>query len=160
MRSGHAYWHGACNWSLATADGFEESTGSGGRSKTGEVRLQMIDFSANQPVNKRARIDSFGMRSSPGTGPTRSAEGKESETVEKCTGIIKKVLTDEEVEQLRDLFAIVKRDGPRGDLVGVVDLTESPECAACPFRLSWGYTTYCENPDKLGDTRPGPETQP
>ena len=77
--------------------------------------------------------------------------------MEECKGIIKKVLTDEEVAQLKDLFSIVKRDGPKSDLLGVVDLTESPECAACPFRLSWGYTTYCENPEKLGDLKPGME---
>ena len=80
--------------------------------------------------------------------------------MENCEGIIKKVLTAEEVTQLKDLFAIVKREGPRGDLLGVVDLTESPGCAACPFRLSWGYTTYCENPEKVQDTQPETGKQP
>jgi hypothetical protein len=77
--------------------------------------------------------------------------------MEKCNGIIRKVLTDEEVAQLKDLFAIVKRQGPRSDVLGVVDLGESPQCAACTFRLSWGYTTYCENPAKLSDLKPGTE---
>jgi hypothetical protein len=77
-----------------------------------------------------------------------------------CSGIIKKVLTDSEVTQLKDLFAIVKREGPRGDLLGMVDLSESPECAACPFRLSWGYATYCENPEKLRDIQSETEEQP
>jgi hypothetical protein len=138
----------------------QEPTGSCWRSETEEERLQMISFHADQPPNKRSTIWPSGLRLGPVDGQRRRADGKESVRMEECKGIIKRVLTDDEVAQLKDLFAIVKRDGPKSNLLGVVDLTESPECAACSFRLSWGYTTYCENPEKLSGLKPGMETQP
>ncbi|MFH1313133.1 MAG: hypothetical protein ABIJ00_07860 [Candidatus Eisenbacteria bacterium] len=119
----------------------------------------MIDFRVNQPVRRTKQVRPCAVRNIPLDGQVRRPKGKEHEEMHECTGTIKRLLNDGEVTQLKSLFAMVERQGPRGDMLGVIDLTESPDCAACPDRLSWGYSSYCQNPEKLGDIESQADTQ-
>ena len=120
----------------------------------------MIGFKANQPVNKRHGVKPLAAWQCPVNGQSRTGQGKEPEEMHECTGTIKRVVSPSEVTQLKSLFAMVDRQGPHGDLLGVIDLSESPECAACPDRLSWGYTAYCQNAKKIGDMESQAGTEP
>jgi hypothetical protein len=120
----------------------------------------MIDFKGKRPVNKRHGIESLAAWWCPASGQSRTGQGKEYEEMNECTGTIKRVVSPSEVTQLKSLFAMVDREGPRGDLLGVIDLSESPGCAACSERLSWGYTAYCQNSKRIGEIESQAGTEP
>jgi hypothetical protein len=120
----------------------------------------MIDIRDDKHGSGRNEVRSLAAWKCPAVGQHQKAQGEEQEEMHECRGTIKKVLDDGEVTQLKDLFAMVEREGPRGDMLGVIDLSESPECAACPERLSWGYTAYCQNVEKLREIRSQAGTEP
>jgi hypothetical protein len=61
-------------------DSVIEANPTGSRNR--EWRIQMINFSTNQPVNKRLRVESLGVRQSPLRGQSGWARGKGISTSE------------------------------------------------------------------------------
>jgi hypothetical protein len=100
-------------------------------------------------MNKNTPAALSAVRNTSLDGEVQRVVRKEHDKMHKCGGTITRIVSGEEVTQLKKLFDVVKREGPQGEVLGMVDLLKSPECAACPFRLSWGYTTYCDNGEKI-----------
>jgi hypothetical protein len=77
-------------------------------------------------------------------------------SVHDCSNAILRVLTSDEVEFLKRLFTLAKRRAPDCEAIGVVDLSQSPECGSCSFMFSWGHAHYCTNIDAIR-TKTAPE---
>lgn len=65
--------------------------------------------------------------------------------MENCEGVISRVLTDENMTFLLDLYKKVGRP-IEADMIA----TLSSVCSnSCEFFTTWGYTNYCTNPTPI-----------
>ena len=62
-----------------------------------------------------------------------------------CSSAITAFLSGRVVYDIRRFFTLVGRTPPGGDLLGIIDLEQSPECVNCVFRVASGLRSYCDN---------------
>ncbi len=59
-----------------------------------------------------------------------------------CKCKIKTVLRGDDAGFIKNLFRLLKKDGPKGELIGVIAQNAAYSCS---FRYSWGKENYCDN---------------
>ena len=60
-----------------------------------------------------------------------------------CECRIVSVLAGEELEFIKNLFKMVERKAPKGELLGLIDSEQKLKPYGCHFMYSWGEGYYC-----------------